>query len=611
MKRLAAAFGLVVSVGGTPYLDHHADDAVRFRPFGEAAFAEAREKNRLVFVSVGFFACNGCHVMEDESFENAEMGALFEARVVPVLIDRDDRPDLDARFARELRRFGVEVGWPMTLWLLPDGRAVSAATYLAPAELRARTERLAELWAREPARLLAVAAASSGVGGIDGVDGVEAAAGPATISPTEESLRRLSAAVAEVFDERHAGLRGAPKFPRDLPTTALFVAERSGVADAAAPATRTLDAILGSALHDRIDGGFHRYAVDSAWQEPHWEKTLEDNVLLALDLLDAWRVTGRDAFRQATRATLAFVQARLALSGGRLAQALDSDRAYYQRSASERARARPPARDDSVVVAPNAHAARALARAGGWFGEPESLDRARATLDALLDARSAGVLPHALRRGSGPATLADHAALGLAALEFFATSGEIRYLEAARQLDLEIARRFTAEDGGLLEFLDGSRQVLPDRPAPSGAALGLELAARLSLLDAPADRSRVARARSALARLSGAIAADPLAHADALLASLILERPIEIVIAVSERPDARPWVDVAARRAPLRALVLVVDDAGRSAIEAASPLATGKTPQRGRARAFVCRGQVCDRPAEELETFQTQLTALR
>lgn len=610
MRRLAAAVGLVVSVGGTPYLDRHADDAVRFRPFGEAAFAEAREKNRLVFVSVGFFACNGCHVMEAESFEDAEMGALLEARVVPVLVDRDDRPDLDARFAGELRRFGVEVGWPMTLWLLPDGRAVSAATYLAPAELRARTERLADLWAREPARLLAVADASSGGGEVGGIDGVEAAE-PGTIPPAEEGLRRLSAAVAEVFDESHGGLRGAPKFPRDLPTTALLVAERSGIAGAATPATQTLDAILGSTLHDRVDGGFHRYAVDSAWREPHWEKTLEDNVLLALDLLDAWRVTGRETYRQGARSTLAFVQDRLALSDGRLAQALDSDRAYYQRPASERARSRPPARDDSVVVAPNAHAARALARAGGWFGEPESLDRARATLDALLAARSASVLPHALRPGSAPATLADHAALGLAALESFAASGEVRHLEAARQLDAEISRRFTAANGGLREFLDGSQVVLPDRPAPSGAALGLELAARLSLLDAPADRSRVARAQSALARLSGAIAADPLAHADALLASLILERPIEIVIAVSERRDARPWVDLAARRAPLRALVLIVDDAGRRAIEAATPLAIGKTPKRGRARAFVCRGQVCDRPAEELETFQTQLTALR
>jgi uncharacterized protein YyaL (SSP411 family) len=605
VRRFAAALGLAVSVGGTPYLDRHADDAVRFRPFGEAAFAEAREKNRLVFVSVGFFACNGCHVMEAESFEDAEMGALFEARVVPVLVDRADRPDLDARFARELRRFGVEVGWPMTLWLLPDGRAVSAATYLGPAELRVRTERLAELWAREPARLLAVADASSAV------SGVEAAAKPVTIPAARENLRRLAAAVAEGFDEQHGGLRGAPKFPRDLPTTALFVAERSGIAGAAAPATRTLDAILGSALHDRVDGGFHRYAVDSAWQEPHWEKTLEDNVLLALDLLDAWRVTGQEAYRQGARSTLAFVQTRLALSGGRLAQALDSDRVYYQRPASERARSQPPARDDSVVVAPNAHAARALARAGAWFGEPESLDRARGTLDALLAARRAGVLPHSLRRGSGPASLADHAALGLAALDFFAASGEVGHLEAARQLDLEIARSFTAEDGGLLEFLDGSRQVLEDRPAPSGAALGLELAARLSLLDPPADRSRVVRAQSALARLSGAIADEPVAHADALLASLILERPIEIVIAVSERRDARPWVDLAARRAPLRALVLIVDDAGRRATEAASPLATGKTPKRGRARAFVCQGQVCDRPADELETFQAQLAALR
>ena len=97
MRRLAAAFGVVASLGGTPYLDRHADDAVRFRPFGEAAFAEAREKNRLVFVSVGFFACNGCHVMEAESFEDPALGALFEERVVPIP-DTHDPTNLDAAF---------------------------------------------------------------------------------------------------------------------------------------------------------------------------------------------------------------------------------------------------------------------------------------------------------------------------------------------------------------------------------------------------------------------------------------------------------------------------------------------------------------------------------
>ena len=602
MKRLAAAaIGLTASLGGTPYLDRHVDDAVRFRPFGEAAFAEARAENLLVFVSVGFFACNGCHLMESESFENPELGALLNERVVPVLVDRDDRPDLDARFARDLETFGVEVGWPMTLWLLPDGRAISAATYLTPQELRARTERLSDLWAREPARLLAIASASAGA--------PEVVTTPST--STLDSLKRLVRAALDAFDPVHGGLLGAPKFPRDVPIETLLVAERAGMAGAATPALLTLEAVLRSSLHDVVDGGFHRYAVDAAWLTPHWEKTLDDNALLALDLLAAWRVTGREEFRRGARTTLAFLSRRLALPEGGFGQALDSESTYYQLPAAERARARLPARDDSRIVSANAHAARAFARAAFWFGDEADLASARETVDSLLAQRKPE-MPHALRRGaaSGTGTLADHAGLGLAALELFLSSGEVRYLEAARELDLEVGRRFVTADGALLEFLGNPWEVLPDRPAPSGAALAVELATRLSWFDAVLDRQRSERARRAFARLAPEVERDPLAHADGLLAGFTLERPIEIVLAARTRAETRPWLEIAARHAPLGALVLVLDDGRRAAIEASTPLAAGKTTQRGQPRAFVCKGWVCDRPAGDLETFRAQLEAL-
>ena len=157
-RRAWAGVVLAASISGTPYLDRHADDAVRWRGWSDSTLAEARSANRLILVSVGFFACHGCHVMERESFENSSVASAINERTIPVLIDRDDRPDLDARFAADLRRVGVEPGWPMTLWLLPDGRAISAATYLGPQDLVERTARLADLWARDPDRLKAVAA---------------------------------------------------------------------------------------------------------------------------------------------------------------------------------------------------------------------------------------------------------------------------------------------------------------------------------------------------------------------------------------------------------------------------------------------------------------------
>ena len=386
IRRAWAGVVLAASISGTPYLDRHADDAVRWRGWSDSTLAEARSADRLILVSVGFFACHGCHVMERESFENSSVASAINELTVPVLIDRDDRPDLDARFAADLRRVGVEPGWPMTLWLLPDGRAISAATYLGPDELVERTRRLADLWAREPGRLKAVAATTDAAA-------LEAALAPDSRSSavtqrwTPNLMHELAAAAAREKDAQHGGLRGAPKFPRDLPATALL--DKAAGPPAREQATATLRAILASPLHDPLEGGFHRYATDEAWQSPHWEKLLDENALLALDLLAAWRATGEDEFRRASLATLDFVNVRLGLGSGRFAQALDSAGSYYQLAPAQRAVASRPLRDESVIVAANAHAARAFARAGFWFERPEYLAIARSTLDALFAARGA------------------------------------------------------------------------------------------------------------------------------------------------------------------------------------------------------------------------------
>jgi uncharacterized protein YyaL (SSP411 family) len=407
-----------------------------------------------------------------------------------------------------------------------------------------------------------------------------------------------------------------------VPYAALFEAERAGVPGAAAFALRSLDAVLASPLHDRVDGGFHRYTVDAAWREPHWEKTLDDNALLTFDLLEAWRYAGRRVDRDAAESTLVFLEGRLQRDDGTFAQALDADAAYY--ADGERKGRRPPARDESVLVAANAHAARAFVRAGVLLDDPRRLALGRALIDRLLAARRDGRVPHALRAGSESGSLADHAALGLAALELFVATGEPRALAAARDIDRRIGDAFATGSGSSAsrEFaaspaLSLDPQItLRDRPTPSGVSLDLELAARLLALDDPtrpvADVVRRARRlHDGRALRQAALGDEPLSNADGIAAARIADARIEVVVTARQAEALRPWREALWREAPGPATWLLVTEEQRRTLEPDVALLAGKIAGDAPVRGYVCRGWVCARPAADVATFVHQLRALR
>jgi uncharacterized protein YyaL (SSP411 family) len=311
----------------SPYLRQHADNPVDWYPWGEEALARARAEDRPILLSVGYSACHWCHVMAHESFEDAETAAVMNEHFVNVKVDREERPDVDALYMQATLALTGQGGWPMTVFLTPDGRPFYAGTYF-PREARDGLPGFGDL-----CRGLAHAYRERR-------DQVERAAGEvgrrleeaAERTPSREELSAGLAddavvGLAREFDARHGGFAGAPKFP---PSLALeFLLRRAWrrhddrhARDMAEITLRRMDA---GGIHDQLGGGFHRYSVDEVWLVPHFEKMLYDNALLASAYALAWRVTGHWRYREVAEDTLDYLLREMRAPQGGFAAAQDAD----------------------------------------------------------------------------------------------------------------------------------------------------------------------------------------------------------------------------------------------------------------------------------------------
>ncbi len=270
------------------YLRQHADNPVHWRPFGDEAFAAAADRDVPVFLSIGYAACHWCHVMAHESFEDAETAGYLNANFVAIKVDREERPDVDAVYMTATQAISGEGGWPMSVFLLPDGRAFHAGTYFPPRPMPGRPsfrqvlEAVHDAWLeRRPgveanAATLALGIAASQSGTAVRVDGPPAEVG-------EGLLADAVAALAAAEDQAAGGFGAAPKFPPSAVLEFLLrhSAAGSDTSDAARGlAGRTLAAMSRSALFDQLAGGFARYSVSRDWSVPHFEKMLYDNAQL-------------------------------------------------------------------------------------------------------------------------------------------------------------------------------------------------------------------------------------------------------------------------------------------------------------------------------------------
>ena len=314
----------------SPYLLQHAHNPVSWWAWGDAPFEEARRTGRPVFLSVGYSTCHWCHVMEGESFEDLEIARVLNERFVPIKVDREERPDVDAVYMTAVQLLTGGGGWPMSVWLTPDREPFFGGTYFPPRDGARGAMRgflsilreIADLYGRDPGR---VRAATGSL--VQAVRTALAAHGaPAADLPGPEPIEAALAAWRLAFDAAHGGLRGAPKFPSSLPVRVLLRHHRRTRDEGSLRmATLTLEKMAAGGIHDQLAGGFHRYATDAEWLVPHFEKMLYDNALLAVAYAEAHQVTGRRDLARVARTTLEYLVRDMSSPEGALYSATDAD----------------------------------------------------------------------------------------------------------------------------------------------------------------------------------------------------------------------------------------------------------------------------------------------
>jgi uncharacterized protein YyaL (SSP411 family) len=309
------------------YLRQHAQNPVDWSPWGPDALRRARELDRPIFLSIGYSACHWCHVMEHESFEDAETAKILNEHFVPIKVDREERPDLDAIYMNAVQMLNQgQGGWPMSVWLTPDLRPFYAGTYYPPQDMYGRPSfrrvllALVEAWRDRREEITRAAGQITDHLRQTG----ELPAGQAQLS--EDLLRKAASGLKRVHDPVHGGFGHAPKFPHALDLGVLLRCwTRFGDDEALAVARLTLDKVARGGIYDHLGGGFHRYSVDERWLVPHFEKMLYDNALLSVAYLEAYQATGDPFYRQVVEETLDYVLREMTDASGAFYSTQDAD----------------------------------------------------------------------------------------------------------------------------------------------------------------------------------------------------------------------------------------------------------------------------------------------
>ena len=310
----------------SPYLLQHANNPVDWYPWGPEALERARSENMPILLSVGYSACHWCHVMERESFENGEIAQLMNEKFVCIKVDREERPDIDSIYMTAVQTMTGQGGWPMTVFLTPDGKPFYGGTYFPPEDrpglpgfprvlqaiARTYRENRADVFRTTEQLLQNLRQTSSGVRSLE----------PLTADVMHQAYR----GIASQFDDRHGGLGLEPKFPQ--PMTYEFLLRyhlRSQAPEALDMVELTLDHMARGGIYDQLGGGFHRYSTDTFWLVPHFEKMLYDNALLVKLYLHAYQVTGNPLYRRVIEETLGYVQREMTDPRGGFYSAQDAD----------------------------------------------------------------------------------------------------------------------------------------------------------------------------------------------------------------------------------------------------------------------------------------------
>jgi uncharacterized protein YyaL (SSP411 family) len=640
------------------YLLGHASNPVLWETWGETAFERARREEKPIFLSIGYASCHWCHVMERESFTDAAVAEELNRRFVPILVDREEHPEVDATYIAFLQSMTGSAGWPANLILTPDLKPIIGGSYMKKEALTRLLEVIAGRWATERKALL-----DSSEQLVQMARSLAATPSPGELDP--KVLDAISSAILRSYDGRNGGFGDAPKFPQPLTVSYLLrYAHRSGDDAARDAALDTLKQLASSGLRDHLAGGFHRYAVDAALREPHFEKMLYDQALLAIAYTEAWQVTKDAQYQSVAREILDYALRDLrAPNAAAFGSAQDSDTgqeegAFYVWSKSElrtllgedaeiasryfginrergnvlyiaepelaakagsarqkmiaaRRKRQTPLRDDKVLTAWNGLMISALARSGAAFDEPRYVDAAvgaaQFITSNLWNAKNQKLQRRWAAGHAGIDALPeDYAFLVQALLDLHESTQDIAWLELAVTLQTRQDALFW--DGKSKRYRGGSSvpATLQAVAIESELALpgaGSVAAMNLLRLGELTDSSTLRDRANTLFESYGSRLLDGGAELPALASALLFafSTPKQIVIAGDPaKDDTRALLRVVHERfVPNRVLVVTGSGASHEKLVRHMPAVKEMKPIGGRATAFICEHYVCKLPTAD------------
>ncbi len=513
----------------SPYLRQHAGNPVHWRPWAPAALAEARALNRPVLLSIGYAACHWCHVMAHESFENEAVAAVMNRLFVNIKVDREERPDIDQIYMAALSAMGEQGGWPLTMFLTPQGKPFWGGTYFPPEPRYGRPGFIQVLEAVDKAwRERRESLDRSAEGLTAHVETRLAASHPkAALDPA--TLAALAQGVYGMIDMQAGGLRGAPKFPNAPFMQTLWLGWlRNGETAWRDAVLVSLEKMLAGGIYDHVGGGLSRYSTDGDWTVPHFEKMLYDNAQLLRLCNWAFAETGNELFRIRIEETVGWMLRELKVEGGGFAASLDAD------SEGEEGLFYTWARDE-IEDALGGDAAEFfryfnLAQPAAWEGNPvirqtdaqEKEEVAHKDTAALLKQRLLEIRETRVRPGRDDKILADWNGLAISALaECGRAFKRESWVDAAAAAFHHIDG--ASESDRLAHSMLGTKKLFP---ALSGDYAALANAA-ISLFEATGDPAYIGKARSFLEQLDR-WHGDESGHGHYLTASDAADVPIRI-----------------------------------------------------------------------------------
>ncbi|MBI3933644.1 MAG: thioredoxin domain-containing protein, partial [Acidobacteria bacterium] len=316
----------------SPYLLQHAHNPVNWYPWGPEALRLARQQNKPIFLSIGYAACHWCHVMEHESFEDEAVAEVLNEHFISVKVDREERPDLDEIYMNATILFTRgQGGWPMSVWLTPEGKPFYAGTYFPPQNLYGRPGfrtvllRLAEIWREKSAAVMDDASKVTEI--LSQIHGEKTPGASSGAVLAREAVASVAQQIAGAFDPRQGGLAsGSNKFPPSMAMELLLRENRAEPSPALLGVVElTLEKMARGGIYDHLGGGIHRYSTDSKWLVPHFEKMLYDQALVSSIYLDAFLLTGRKEFAETARGIFDYVLRNLRSPEGGLYSTEDAD----------------------------------------------------------------------------------------------------------------------------------------------------------------------------------------------------------------------------------------------------------------------------------------------